>query len=416
MKQGRSVFPQNVLTGGAHYFNADGVGPAGTSAVRNRRWFIKSRGPTVRSAGAFRAISQDLFAKKVEYNSTLSFTFGSVAVAGQPFRILTNANLKFQPAEVEVSGQDFGLFPRLVTRFDPGTVEVDSEGFRFLKSTILRFNSGNVRVESFGFNLEFIEIPGQGGNIHVTGSSFRFSRLTTLSFDPGSVEVSAPTLRFVYRPRLRFSPGTVQVSSPGFRMREALLRLKFTPGNVNVEASAFRLVPLIPRSLPDLRPTGREFKPPVFAFSQGYTEAGIQFKRLRASKSGLARLKLTYENIDSAQVESFLNTYDQVLGSYAPLILPAAVLSSVGGGLRSYMESPGALNEWTIENPPVVTSVQADSFNLVLELSSRIRENVNRLNRSTLAICARSVTDESGSYSIDPPVAPDCALANQTGC
>lgn len=373
--------------------------------------------PLARSAqptGAWASIAQRLFVQGRAPRT--SFTPSEVEVSGQPFRLLTSTILRFGSADIEVPGYDIGYYATY-TSFTPAQVEVAGSNFRLIQSRPpIQFIPTNVLVQSFGVQFGFIEQPGKGGNINVTSPGFRISRFRTLSFTPGNIEVWMAEIENRQVFRTRFTPASVEVTAPGFVVREALPKLRFTPGDVVVEGASIRLVPLVPQLLPELRPTGREFEPPLYPVKTGFTESKVLYQRVLADKAGGARLKLVYENIDDAQAEALLALYDQTKLGALPVKLSAATLDSVGSSLRAYLALPSTLNEWVMETPPSLTSEQIGVSTVVLQLRSRVLITGNQLSSILLGPCPEDDASDNANVVCDAIVPPNCALANYTGC
>jgi hypothetical protein len=294
--------------------------------------------------------------------------------------------------------------------FDPGNVDVTGSDFSLWQQTFLSWSPGNIATTSFGLGLSFVDNTNGATDIKVSGGNIRFRRIRRFTLAAGTMDVIALGMRFTPRRRTTFTPlAEVLVSSPGFVMRPALVKLRFAPGEILVTGQEFSLVRLVPRLLPEIRPTGREFTPPSYAFTRGFTEARIEFKRLLASRRGSARLRLIWDNLDDSEVESFLQLWDDIRGGELPVRIPEVTLDSVGGPLRAYMESPEVENEWTITQPPTVAMKQTGVSDLKIELASRHNPRLGQLSPLALVSCV-SDEDESGPVVCDVPPQLDCVV------
>lgn len=298
--------------------------------------------------------------------------------------------------------------------FDPGNVDVSASDFGLWPFQTLSFNVGAVAVTSFGFDFSFLNDTGEN-DVKVSSPTIRFRRIRTLKFNSGNIDITQFGLRFTPRARTSFVDANVLVSAPGFRTRPAIIKLQFSSADILVTGAEFTLLRLVSRLLPEIRPTGREFTPPSHAINSVYTESKIQVRRLKASRKGLARLKLIYENLYDSEVLDFIQVWDEARGSYLNVKLPEVVLDSASEPLRVFMASPEIENEWVIDKVPTISTRQTGASDLTLELVSRHNPRLNRLSNILLPDCT-IVEDESGAVTCDVIEPPDCSLVDQSGC
>lgn len=155
-------------------------------------------------------------------------------------------------------------------------------------------------------------------------------------------------------------------------------------GLTGLDLTATRLASTI---FPALRPTRREFIPPVHSISSTRSINGLTYRRLHASVPSGAELRLTYENLPEADANTLLALYDTALGTYRSVTLPSETMAGAEPELQAYLNLTGTDQRWAFTGPPSMESVAPGVHTVNLTLQSRIVPTGQRPSIPELPAC-----------------------------
>lgn len=208
-----------------------------------------------------------------------------------------------------------------------------------------------------------------------------------VSPEPGVVQVVTPGALIASQMLMQAAVGLVEVLSPATSLRVSSGRITasmsrvgvgsgFTDLRLNGIASFPPLTPSNPGSpvpeYPTLKPTTREFSPPIYPKSTVYTMNNRSSRYLMASKPGQAVLDLSYENVPDSLGYDFIRSYEECQGQLKPITLPDDFLSGVSQELENYISMAGSSLSWRWASPPVVDFVKAGIVNIRTSLKAYI--------------------------------------------
>ena len=111
---------------------------------------------------------------------------------------------------------------------------------------------------------------------------------------------------------------------------------------------------------PDIKPTGRTFDPGNWPVRTYNAQNGAEVRLIYGSKRYNLKLQLSYANITDADAESFLQHYENVLGTYKTFQVNATSRVDVLAGWQGNNNAltPPAGVDWRYAQPPQVVSVR----------------------------------------------------------
>lgn len=155
-----------------------------------------------------------------------------------------------------------------------------------------------------------------------------------------------------------------------FRIKNA--RLVASRGFISLTGYQLTAIYLKSTTLPALRPTKREFIPPVYSTNNVRTINGYVSRRIFASVASGAELKLTYENLPESETSSLLELFDTALGTYRSVSLPAATFAGAEPALQAYLNLSGTNQRWAFTGPPTMETAAPGVHTVSISLRSRI--------------------------------------------
>lgn len=128
---------------------------------------------------------------------------------------------------------------------------------------------------------------------------------------------------------------------------------------------------------PNIAPTSRSFRPPVWPTTEKRAQAGVTSVRLWGSKPTDGSLSLGFTNIRDSLAAQIIATWNQAKGHVLPLELSPSVLKGMEQELQAAcldLISEASLTwHFTKNEPPTVDSVKRGISNVRVTLVAELR-------------------------------------------
>lgn len=226
-----------------------------------------------------------------------------------------------------------------------------------------------------GFRLE-----ATPGIFPLTYVSANLTKLYTVQQAPDStnnftLNSASPTLQLLQGRVLKAINATSPVfaltgTNTDLRIKNA--RLVSTQGLISLTGYQLAAVYSASTTLPALRPTKREFVPPVYSTNNVRAINGYVSRRIFASVASGAELRLTYENLPESETSSLLALFDNALGTYRSVTLPTATFAGAEPALQAYLNLSGTNQRWAFIGPPTMETTAPGVHTVSISLRSRI--------------------------------------------
>ena len=119
-------------------------------------------------------------------------------------------------------------------------------------------------------------------------------------------------------------------------------------------------------AFPSLTPTGRQFTPGDFPNKKFNAQSGAEVRVLYGSRRVNALLSLSYANVTDANAESFLDDYNDQLGTFRTFTLPSEVFEG-WSGTTSKLDAPSG-TKWRYDAEPQVQAVRPGISSVTVSL------------------------------------------------
>ena len=119
-------------------------------------------------------------------------------------------------------------------------------------------------------------------------------------------------------------------------------------------------------AFPSLTPTTRQFTPGDFPSKRFSAQSGAEVRILYGSRRVNATMRLAYNNVTDANVESFLDDYSDQLGTFRTFTLPPAAFEG-WSGVSSKIDAPSG-TRWRYDSEPQVQSVRPGISSVTVSL------------------------------------------------
>lgn len=124
-------------------------------------------------------------------------------------------------------------------------------------------------------------------------------------------------------------------------------------------------------TFPSYRPNTRTLTNGEYSVKQFRTQNGVVARRLYGSLPSNYRLSLGYTLLTDSQVESVLDHFDEVKGSFSGFQLPVDIFSGTDGDLESRLNNLPSI-QWHYANPPVIETPFGGRHNVTIELEGSL--------------------------------------------
>jgi hypothetical protein len=123
---------------------------------------------------------------------------------------------------------------------------------------------------------------------------------------------------------------------------------------------------------PALTPTARNFQLGQFPVKTYRALSGVTIRRSFGNRPFGHTLKLEFQNVPEATVNTIIDHYNTQSGGTEGFRLPPRVFAGYSAGLRNRAQDPTG-NEWLYAEPPVIKSVLRDRSSVTVNLISEIK-------------------------------------------
>lgn len=242
--------------------------------------------------------------------------------------------------------------------------------------TLIATGDSNARFVLTGAALTFTgdqRLTASPASYALTGGNLNFDKAYLLSQANDATNdfsITGQTLVFGRSYVLNPSTGEFAITGQAATLRIKNGRLVAVRAFFGITGSPLRTEydPYI--TLPAVKPTQREFIPPLNSFNLSRSIDGVTYRRMNTSIAAGAELRLQYDTITDQEALNFLTIYDAVYGRYKSLDLPPEALAGAETVLRNYILQNGV--RWVFAQPPTVESVMVGLHNISIVLKARI--------------------------------------------
>jgi hypothetical protein len=111
------------------------------------------------------------------------------------------------------------------------------------------------------------------------------------------------------------------------------------------------------RPFPEIKPSGRSFKPGQFPTKVYRALSGATVKRSFGNRAFGNELRLEFRAVSDGEVNQFLDHYNATGGGFTRFVLSAAVLAGLNATTQGYLQSTATIR-WEYAGPPEITSLR----------------------------------------------------------
>jgi hypothetical protein len=108
---------------------------------------------------------------------------------------------------------------------------------------------------------------------------------------------------------------------------------------------------------PEIKPSGRSFKPGQFPTKVYRALSGATVKRSFGNRAFGNELRLEFRAISDNLVNQFLDHYNATGGGFTRFVLSAAALAGLSTTTQGYLQSTATIR-WEYAGPPEITSLR----------------------------------------------------------
>jgi hypothetical protein len=108
---------------------------------------------------------------------------------------------------------------------------------------------------------------------------------------------------------------------------------------------------------PEIKPSGRSFKPGQFPTKVYRALSGATVKRSFGNRAFGNELRLEFRALGDNETNQLLDHYNATGGGFTRFLLSAAVLAGLNATTQGYLQSTATLR-WEYAGPPEITSLR----------------------------------------------------------